>query len=138
MMHAMNQMSRFCYRPGLGLLLIRVVTGLIFIHHGWMKLGNIGGTTGFMGMIGLPGFMAHAIITVELVGGLMLIAGVLTRVAGVATGIAMVVAVLLVTLPGKGLAGSELEILLMTVSFGIALIGAGNYRLLHIFEHDRV
>ena len=136
-MHAMNRMSRFCYRPGLGLLLIRIVTGLIFIHHGWMKLGNVAGTQGFMGMIGLPGFMAYAIITVELLGGLMLITGVLTRVAGVATGIAMIVAISLVTFPGKGLAGSELEILLMTVSFGIALIGAGNYRLAHIFEHDR-
>lgn len=115
---------------------MRIALGLIFIHHGWMKYqGGVAGVEKFMGMIGLPAFMAYAIIAVELLGGVMLILGILTRVAAVATGIAMLVAVCLVTYPHGGFAKSELELLLMTVSFGIALTGAGKYRLMHIFEH---
>lgn len=135
MMDSMNKMSRFCHNPGLGLLLMRVATGLIFIHHGWMKFQSVPNTMKFMGAIGLPEFMAYAIIAVELVGGAMLVLGILGRVAAVATGIAMVVAVALVTYPHKGITGSEIELLLMAVSFGLALTGMGKYRLFHIFEH---
>jgi uncharacterized membrane protein YphA (DoxX/SURF4 family) len=57
--------------------------------------------------------------------------------AAVATGIAMLVALGLAVLPKRGLGGGEFEILLAAVSFGLALIGAGRLRLIHIFEHDR-
>ncbi len=134
-MDSMHTISRACHNPSLGLLLMRVVAGLIFINHGWMKYGNIAGTMKFIVSLGMPGFMAYAIIAVELVGGLMLIFGVLGRVAAVATGIAMVVAVSLVTYPHGGLIGSEFELLLMAVSFGLALTGMGKYRLTKMFEY---
>ena len=136
-MEQVHTMSRFCHNPSLGLLLIRIVTGFTFVHHGWLKYGNVAGTMKFMAAIGLPEYMAYAIIAVEILGGLMLIFGVLARVAGVATGIAMLVAVALATYPNRGLLGSEFEILLMAVSFGVALTGAGEYRLLHMFEHQK-
>jgi uncharacterized membrane protein YphA (DoxX/SURF4 family) len=81
--------------------------------------------------------MAYAIIIVEILGGAMLILGALARVAAVATGIAMIVAITLVTFPHKGLAGSEFEILLAAASFGIAFIGAGRYRMMDMFEQDK-
>lgn len=136
-MQHLNRLSKFFYRPSLGLLIIRATLGFIFLHHGIMKLQNLGGTMGFMGSIGLPGYMAYAITFVEVVGGAMLVLGVAVRAAAVATGIAMIVALVLVTLPNKGLSGGEFEILLMTVSFGVALVGAGRLRLTHVFEHDR-
>ncbi len=105
------------------------------MHHGWVKLGNVDGTAAFMQSIGLPGF-AYIIIAVEILGGAMLILGVLGRVAAVATGIAMLVALALVTVPNKGFVGSELELLLLATSFGIALTGVGRYRLLSVFEHE--
>jgi putative oxidoreductase len=135
MINSMNKLSRTCHNPALGLLLIRIATGAIFIHHGWMKYGNVPMTTKFIQSLGMPGFMAYAIIAVEIIGGAMLILGVLGRVAAVATGIAMIVAVSLVTYPHRGLAGSELELLLMAVSFGLALTSMGKYRLLRVFEH---
>ena len=137
MIEKMNRMSRYCFRPSLGLLIIRVILGAIFVHHGWGKLGNIPMTEGFMSSLGMPGFMAYAIIAVEVIGGAMLILGVLMRVAAVATGIAMLVAVSLAVYPHRGLGGSEFEILLAGVSFGLAFIGAGKYRLAHIFEHEK-
>lgn len=135
MIDSMNKLSRLCHNPSLGLLLMRVATGLIFINHGWMKYGNVAGTMKFMGMIGLPEYMAYAIIAVELIGGAMLILGILGRVAAVATGIAMVVAVSLVGYPKGGFSGAEFELLLMAVSFGLALTGMGKYRLMKTFEH---
>lgn len=136
-MQHLNRLSKFFYRPSLGLLIIRATLGFIFIHHGLMKLQNLGGTMGFMGSIGLPGYMAYAITFVEVVGGAMLVLGVAVRAAAVSTGIAMIVALLLVIIPKKGVAGGEFEILLMMASFGLALIGAGRLRLMHVFEHDR-
>lgn len=123
-----------CHNPALGLLLMRIVAGLIFINHGWMKYGNPTATVGFISSLGMPGFMAYVLIAVEILGGAMLIFGVLGRVAGVATGIAMVVAVLLVGYPKAGWNGAEFELMLMAVSFGLALTGMGKYRLLNVFE----
>ena len=137
MMQQLNRFSRFWYRPSLGLLIIRAATGFIFLHHGYMKLQDLGGVMGFMGMIGLPGYMAYAITFVELVGGAMLVLGVAVRAAAVATGIAMLVALALVVIPKAGFLGGEFEILLAAVSFGLALAGAGRLRLVHVFEHDK-
>jgi uncharacterized membrane protein YphA (DoxX/SURF4 family) len=136
MMHQLNRFSRFCYRPWLGLLLIRIAVGLIFIHHGLMKFQNVQGTLGFMGHLGVPAWLAYAVMTVELVGGAMLVAGILTRAAAVATGIVAFVAFAIAVEPTRGIAGGELELLLSAVSFGIALVGSGRARLLHVFEHD--
>lgn len=136
MLTQMERLSRFCYKPAIGMLLVRITTGLIFIHHGWSKTGNVPGVEKMMAGIGLPSYMAYAIMFVEIVGGAMLVLGVLARAAGVATAIAMMVAVGLVTGPHKGILGSELEMLLMMCSLGVAFFGAGEYRLMHLFEHD--
>lgn len=136
MMQQIHKFSRFCYRPWLGLLLIRIAVGLIFIHHGLMKFQNVEGTLGFMGHLGVPVWLAYLVMIVELVGGAMLVAGVLTRAAAVATGIVALFAFVLVINPMKGVAGGELELLLSAVSFGLALVGSGKARLLHVFEHD--
>lgn len=133
-MDSLNKLSARCHNPALGLLLMRVVVGLIFINHGWMKYGNPAATVGFISSLGMPGFMAYVLIAVEIVGGAMLVLGVLGRVAGVATGIAMAVAVLLVGYPKAGWNGAEFELMLMAVSFGLALTGMGKYRLLNLFE----
>jgi putative oxidoreductase len=67
----------------IGLAMLRVVTGIVFAAHGYMKFsGGIGGTTGFFSQLGipLPGIMAPFIATLELVGGTALALGLLTRV----------------------------------------------------------
>ena len=61
--------------------LIRVLTGIIFMAHGWQKLFQMGlhGTAGMFGAIGVPApAVSSAIVTfVELLGGLALIIGLL-------------------------------------------------------------
>jgi putative oxidoreductase len=63
--------------------LLRIVTGLWLLPHGIPKIGNFGGTAEFLGGLGYqPGwFWALVAIVVEVVFGLMLAAGFLTRLA---------------------------------------------------------
>jgi len=65
----------------LAALILRVSMGLLFIAHGWMKYSVFtpAGTAGYFASIGLPPFLAYVTIAVEILGGLMLIAGLWTR-----------------------------------------------------------
>jgi putative oxidoreductase len=63
--------------------LLRVITGLWLLPHGIPKIGSFGGTAEFLGGLGYhPGwFWTLVVILTEVVFGLMLAAGVLTRLA---------------------------------------------------------
>ena len=126
---SLNRLSRFTRNRSLGLLLIRVATGLVFFMHGWMKVNNLSGVEGMFAGMGLTGGTGIFIAWLETIGGIALILGVLTRVFGVIFGIEMLVAIFLTGGLGKGYAPHELEIFLMLVSFGIALAGSGSYSL---------
>src|SRR4051794_3265359 len=70
-------------QPAWGLFPLRLILGVVFIAHGWLKYSSFGiaGTTKFMGGLGipLPQVAAVAIIALELLGGLALILGGGTR-----------------------------------------------------------
>ncbi len=132
----LRSISRFWYRRSLGLLLIRIGTGSVFFAHGLMKLQNMAGTEAFFtNKLHLPPGTAALVMFLELVGGVMLIAGVGARVAGAVLGFVMLAAIYLTDV-GSGWPAHELEFLLMVLAFGIALGGAGKLRLAHLFEHD--
>ena len=110
------------------LLLLRLVTGSIFLVHGLPKLQNVAMTTAFFTKIGIPmaGFFAPFVGVVEVVGGIMLILGLMTRFWAAGFVIDMVVAIL----AAKGLAsfsGYEFELLLAVSSFALFLQGGGRY-----------
>ena len=133
-MHHLNRASRYFYKPHAGLLLLRLVTGYIFIEHGWMKVQNLAMATGMMMHFGMPGWVGVFIAWLEVIGGLALILGILVRPFAVALGIEMVVAVFLTGF-GRGMMPHDLEIVLALNSFALALAGAGRFALLSIFEH---
>jgi Predicted membrane protein len=70
----------------LAALILRVSMGVLFVAHGWMKYSVFtpAGTAGYFASIGLPPFLAYVTIAVEIIGGLMLIAGLWTRWVSVA------------------------------------------------------
>ncbi len=80
--------------------LIRIVAGVIFFAHGYQKFFMMGldGVTGFFTQVGapLPGISAIVVSSVELVGGLMLAAGILTRIVAIPLAIDMATAIVLV------------------------------------------
>lgn len=117
-----------------GLLLLRVVTGLVFFMHGWQKLvdNGIGATqTGFDGMgVPLPDITAVISTFLELVGGAMLMAGILTRIVGFLLAIEMAAAFFIVHVENGFFVmnnGFELVFLLGGAALTLAITGPGRY-----------
>lgn len=121
----MNVLDRL--KP-LGLLLLRIGLGVIFIYHGFPKL--FGDTKMFLEAfpkMGFPAYFAYVAGVIEFFGGCLLIAGLFTRVAALLISGTMAVAVWKVHL-GKGvLAVSEYEypMILCVAAFALATTGAG-------------
>jgi putative oxidoreductase len=124
----------------LGLLLIRLVVGILFIGHGAQKLfgwfGGYGpkGTGGWMESVGIKPGVAMAVLAglMELLGGLLLAAGLFTPLAAVLITLTMLGAIIKVH--GKNgiwvtANGYEYPLVLIAVAIGIALIGPGAYSL---------
>jgi putative oxidoreductase len=62
-------------------LVLRLSLGTMFVAHALLKLivFTLPGTVQFFQSMGLPGPLAYAVFAAELIGGLLLIAGVGTR-----------------------------------------------------------
>lgn len=124
----------------LGLLLIRVVFGLVFAAHGAQKLFGwfggygIGGTGGWLESLGFRPGRAFATLagSGEFVGGLLLALGFLGAVGPALMLSVMLVASITVHRKNGLFAannGIELPLLFATAAIGIALIGPGRYSL---------
>jgi putative oxidoreductase len=72
--------------PNAGLLVLRLVVGVTFLLHGVDKLGDLSGTEELFASLEIPaaGLVAPFVAVVETAGGLLLIAGLATPLAGVA------------------------------------------------------
>jgi putative oxidoreductase len=117
-----------------GLLVLRLVVGITFLLHGIDKLGDIAGTEQLFASLDIPApaVMAPFVAVTETVGGVLLIIGLATPLAGVALAGDMVVALLTQHI-GHGFfvegGGIELVLLLGGTSLAIALTGAGRVSL---------
>jgi len=127
-----RHLNKQLYEKNLGLLLIRVGTGLVFFMHGIIKLQSIGMINSFFTKsLGLPPGTAMLIAALETVGGLAIVFGIFTRVFAILLGIEMLVAIFLTGGIAKGWEQHELEALLMAVSFGLVYTGSGKFSLWH-------
>ena len=109
-----------------GPLPIRVLTGIIFIAHGTPKLVNISGTQHFFShALGFPPEMAVIIALLEVIGGLALLFGVLTRITAILFIIEMIGATLPVKLSKGFVGGFEFDLLIIAVSISLLLTGPG-------------
>ena len=112
----------------------RVVVGVIFIAHGWQKLMTNGldaTSQGFAGMgVPLPTLSAGLAGTIELVGGIALVLGAFTTVAGITTALVMFGAFWFAHL-GNGVfaaeGGWEVVGALGAASIALAAAGAGRF-----------
>jgi putative oxidoreductase len=115
----MNSPKLSAYGP----LPIRILAGITFIAHGLPKFEDIAETQGFFGSIGLPPELALPIGLLEVIGGIVLIIGVLTRIAAALLIIDMIGAIILVKLPDGFVGGYEFELLLIAISVSLLLTG---------------
>ena len=122
----------------LGLLLIRLVIGLLFVGHGAQKLfgwfGGYGlkGTAGWLESMNMkPGILMALMAGLsEFIGGLLFVLGLLTPLAGLLIAATMFMAIVKVH-GANGLwstsNGYEYNLSIIAVVIGLALIGPGKY-----------
>src|SRR3977135_3190384 len=127
----------------LGLLVLRIIVGALFVGHGAQKLfgffggHGLDGTGAFFASLGLrPGRMvALAAGLGELTGGALFALGLLTPLA--ATLLIAVMVTAIATVHGRNgvwvtNGGFEYNLVLAAVAFAVASIGAGNWSLDHV------
>lgn len=120
---------------GLAPLVARVIVGVIMAAHGLQKLlGGPANFGGFLDQLGVPApmLMAFVVTFVELVGGVLLILGLFSRLAALLLTINLTVAIILVK-SGIGLiapsdqpgVGMELDLALIASFLVILFAGPG-------------
>ncbi|HBB78554.1 GntR family transcriptional regulator [Stutzerimonas xanthomarina] len=118
----------------MGKLVLRLSVGMLMLLHGIFKLQNgVGGIAGMLGSQGLPGFLAYGVYLGEVVGPVLVIIGLYTRVGAVLIIGNMLVALALAhsqelfSLGSMGGWALELQGMFLFGAVAIALLGAGKF-----------
>ena len=105
---------------------MRLAVGGVFLLHGIAKFEHgIGATSQMLSGIGVPfaSIFAIILITIETVGAVCVLLGILTRAWAAVMAVEMVVAILAVKLPHRG--NFELEALLLAGAVTLVALGDG-------------
>jgi putative oxidoreductase len=121
--------------PPVGLAILRVVIGVIFIAHGAPKLfgGGVEGLAEMLGGLGVPlaGVSAWIVTLLEFFGGLALVVGFLVVPVALLLSFHMLMGIVLVHSPngfyviGPGQGGVEFNLLLIAGLLTLMLAGPG-------------
>lgn len=119
--------------PDLAATLLRVSLGVVLLAHGLLKVlvFTLPGTAGFFESQGFPGWTAYPVTGLEILAGLMMIAGFHSRVAAIV--IQPVLLGALMVHIGNGWlfsapnGGWEYPLFLMVTAGAVALLGDGAY-----------
>ncbi len=115
-----------CNNQSLGLLLLRVGLGAVFLTHGILKFQNMGETVEWFASIGLASFFAYLVALIETLGGIALILGTYVGPFGYLLAIVMLgVFVKMWDVPWVG--KHEFHLLLLLGSLSVAMAGPGKY-----------
>lgn len=129
-------------------LVLRVVAGAIFLPHGWSKIAGDGGAAAFAADIAasyrIPAFLGYVAAYSEVIGAVLLIAGLLTRLDALLLAGTMFVATFIVQLPDAlyevqpgaikafvALRAIETPLAMFAVCVALVLIGGGRISLDH-------
>lgn len=120
--------------PELGLAILRVVLGVIFVAHGYPKIaGGVAGTGQFLGQLGVPlaGFFAWVVTLLEVFGGISLVIGFLVTPISLLLSFHMLIGIVLVHasngfyVVGPGQGGIEFNLILIAALLALVLVGPG-------------
>jgi putative oxidoreductase len=118
-----------------GLLVVRLVTGVIFLYYGidkfQMGLGNV---AQMFESVGIPGFMAYIVAIMETVGGIAMIAGIGVRIVSVLFGLIMIGAFTVNF--SEGFTGYDYNLILLAVSVLLVLSGSRMYALDQLMQRS--
>ncbi|MDO5750062.1 MAG: DoxX family protein [Rothia sp. (in: high G+C Gram-positive bacteria)] len=128
-----------------GLLLFRVVLGIVFINHGSQKFfeWTLAGTAASFEQMGVPApaMSAAVVASVELFGGILLILGLATRIVAALQAGAMTGAMIMVHLPQGFSASNGGYEYVLVLAAGAALFiftGAGKHSIDRFFVRKRL
>lgn len=120
----------------LGLLLLRVGIGLVFMRLGYGKLSGgpevwaqLGAMTGNFGIHFWPTFWGLCAGIIEFVGGIMLVLGLFVRNWVIFMAIVMIVAVVFHAKHGDSWAVLSYPLAMLFVFLALLLLGSGSYSL---------
>jgi putative oxidoreductase len=118
----------------LALLCLRIGLGVLFIVYGWGKISNVGGVVGMWEKLHLfaPPLLGPVHAVVEFGGGILLIAGLLTRLVGLLLAIDMIGALVIVKIPATQFAqrgGWSLEWQALWIALALLAGGGGAFSL---------
>jgi putative oxidoreductase len=118
----------------LGKLILRLTVAILLLLHGVAKiLGGVGGISGMLQGIGLPGELAYGVYVGEVAAPLLVIIGFYARIAALVMALNMVAAVYLAHLEdifalGRGGGWAiELQAFFLFTALAVALIGPGRF-----------
>ena len=117
--HIIDKIREFSPLP------LRIIIGITFIIHGLPKLVGVGKTQGFFGHMGLPPELALPIALLEVIGGIVLICGILTRITSILLIIEMIGAIFTAKISKGFVGGYELDLLLIFIAMSLLISGPG-------------
>ena len=122
----------------IALLILRLTLAVVIWPHGaqkalgWFGGPGLAGTVGGLGSLGVPPALAYLVIAVEFVGPILLVLGVITRLAALGIAVDMTVAALTVHVANGFFMnwtgqqkGEGFEFHLLVVGTALALVVAG-------------
>lgn len=113
---------------------VRLVIGVIFIVHGSSKFGE--GFVGFLSQLGMPPEMQVPLALAEVVPGILVIAGVLSRISSALLSVIMLGAIFYVKQASSltGQKGFEFDLILLAANLLIAVVGPGRVSVSHMLK----
>ena len=121
-MHIMDRLKPFA------LLWLRVALAIIFFYHGYQRLfGAPAAAIAFL-PTGLPPAVAYTAGSLEVLAAILLVLGLLTRIAALLLAVEMAVALYRVDIPAGGIYAVnnyELSLALCGAAFALVAVGGG-------------
>ena len=113
---------------------LRLVIGAIFISGGFIKLDP--SFTSYLPQMGLPVQLQYLFALEELVPGILIIAGVLTRIAASVLSLVMLGVIFYIDKASQfaGPTGVELPVMLLACSLVMIIIGPGRISVSHLVK----
>jgi putative oxidoreductase len=113
---------------------LRLTLGILLIMHGVAKiLGGVGGISGMLQNVGLPGYFAYGAYIGEVLAPLLVILGLYARIGALIIVVNMLAAIYLAHLGDLFLLGQgggwklELQGFFLFTALAVALIGPGRF-----------
>ncbi len=113
-------------------LLLRLAIGAVFIGYGLTKVADIAAVQDYFASLSIPqpGFWAPAITFLELIGGVLLIAGVLTRLLAAVFAVEMAVALVWAKMLQPDYTftrGYDLDLVMLAGCLALVALGSGRF-----------